>query len=76
MKYAEASKEAYNIMAVWMAIGGTLGFGSSYLLRKIPYIKDNYYVKKYRYRMLWICLIPLTYHGYKLMNFTKRKRLR
>lgn len=63
-------------MGFWMAAGGGLGYACSILISKTPYIKNNYYVKKYKYRPFWIFFLTLTYHGYKLMNFTKRKGVR
>lgn len=63
-------------MLIWM-IGGILsGYIAYKLLPKIPILNKNYYIRKYKYSPLFIFGITLSYHGYKLMSFQKRKGIR
>lgn len=69
-------RETQFVFTIW-AIGGiTLGFAFYKFLPKIPLVKDNYYVRKYKGMSFMVPFLTLTYHGYKLSQFQKRKGVR
>lgn len=52
------------------------GYVAVRLLPKIPILSKNYYIRKYKFTPFFVVFLTLTYHGYKLMEFTKRKGIR
>lgn len=75
-KYMQVFREGYMVMTFWMVGGALSGFAISKLLGTIPYLKDNYYIRKYKFTPFFILFMSASYHGYKLMNFTRRKGTR
>ena len=63
-------------MALWTCAGAISGYTVFKLLPKLPFLNTNYYVRKYKYTPFFIFFFTLTYHGYKLMSFQKRKGIR
>lgn len=63
-------------MALWMCAGAISGYTVFKTLPKLPYLRNNYYIRKYKYTPFFIFFFTLTYHGYKLMSFQKRKGIR
>lgn len=63
-------------MTTWVGFGILLGYAGYKLLPKIPYLKNNYYIHRYKYTTFSIVFCVMAYHGYKLMNFQKRKGVR
>lgn len=59
-----------------MGAGLLLGYAGYKLLPKIPYLKNNYYMHRFKYTTFMIVFFVMTYHGYKLMGFQKRKGIR
>lgn len=63
-------------MGWWSAGGATAGYIVSKTMQKIPFLARNYYIRRYKYTPFMIFFITLTYHGYKLMGYNKRKGVR
>lgn len=63
-------------MGLWMLTGVVGGYAIAKLLPKIPYLNKNYYIRKYKFTPFFVVFGTLTYHGYKLMAFQKRKGIR
>lgn len=63
-------------MGIWMTWGLLGGYALYKILPKLPYLNRNYYIRRYQFTPLFIVAVTLTYHGYKLMAFQKRKGIR
>jgi len=59
-----------------MVFGSIGGYGLFKLLPKVPFLTNNYYIRKYKFTPFFVVFITLSYHGYKLMSFQKRKGIR
>lgn len=74
--YHEVIASANRTMLLWNVYGGLLGVCLYNIIPRIPIIKHNRYIKKYRFSPFFICFGVLSYHGYKLKEFEKRKGIR
>ena len=61
-------------MCFWMFSGLGLGYGTMKL--QSIFLKKNYFMQKYGKIPFYMLFFGFTYHGYKLMEFEKRKGVR
>ena len=73
-KYSVISKQTHKIMTFWMGLGFVSGGAVMFILPKI--FKNNHYVQKRSFVSFLIIFSTLSYHGYKVMGFEKRKAIR
>lgn len=68
------SRQTHKILTFWMALGF---IGGGLTMKFLPIIfKNNYYIQKRSVVSFVIIFGTLTYHGFKVMNFEKRKAIR
>lgn len=63
-------------MLRWNIYGGLVGLGLYLVIPKLPILKKNPYIRRYRYSPFIISFVVLSYHGYKLKELEKRKGIR